>query len=258
MTAARSPMPLSVAFILSLWFIPMSQSQSLNIRTPTVESLLGCDVTLNNDNIGVLASRTTASTEGQLPRRLLTETLRLFVPGDRLFTRFLPTVQIISYITVCSSRADYNSGYSSLTALIRYTCAGPPCSRDPLTGEDGKTRTYVHLFSLFCVGDNTWNIQDDQVLRYLNFGGNYSRSHNNDIRAPTIAGDGECIVCTTDRTNLAKFPGSNYNPNTGCVGMLLDRTFWHQQYKLSVCVQLCHWHSYRPLLNSTLEMTICR
>ena len=238
MTAARSPMPF---FILSLWFIPMSYSQSLTLRTSTVENLLGCDVTLNNDNIGVLGSRTTASTEGQLSQKILTESYRYFLSGPLRPrpARLLPPVQILSYKTVCSSRVKYNSGYSSLTALIRYTCVGNSCFGNPFTaiGHETRTRTYVHLFSLFCVGDNTWHFQDDQVVRYLNFGGNFSRSHNNDISAPTIAGDGECVVCTTDQTNLAKFPGSNYNPNTGCVGMLLDSTFWYQQYKLSASTQ---------------------
>lgn len=212
-------MALSVACILSVCLIPMSLSQTPT-RATTEQSLVTCtDNIVVDDFFGPVNE---PSTDGILAQNLLDLTLELYVPGDRLYTRVKPVVQILNYEIVCKSRSRQQpSEYSSMTILVQYTCSGPPCTTNPFLAEDGITRTYTTLFSLFCIGGNTWDLQSHTAIAHLGFHAGFTRAPDNGFTNTEIAEDGMCSVCTTDSdATTAQFMPALYNPDTGCVSKL--------------------------------------
>ena len=209
-------MALSVVYIL--WLLPMSLSQfQIPSRSTTEEVLVGC-----NDNIMMddfFGTAISDSDVGIVSQNLHDITRELYRPGDELFTRFKPRVRIINHEIVCKSRSNFTHGYSSLSVLITFTCLGPPCTTNPNLANDGVTRIHTSIFSLFCVGNNTWRLQTDIKINHLGFGGAFTRTptHSNSLPNPEISEDGKCSICTTDPDDVTRFVPASYNINTGCV-----------------------------------------
>ena len=204
---------LTLAFLFSLWFIHLATAQ-FPLITSGEERLGSCTERGLVQGIGGVYPEPSL-TDGLLPLSLVEESMRMYSPGDSLYTDDSPRVRIFSYKIVCRSNSSSNDGYSSVAILAFYSCRGTACTRDQNIGSNVE-RNYTTFFSLFCDSDE-WVLQS--ALTSIGFGGGNDRSPTNSVSNPEIAEDAKCSVCTSDQNDAAKF-SSSYNRATGCVCML--------------------------------------
>lgn len=206
--------------IISVWLIPVAFLFLHFPPLPTVgEERLGNCISEDFSFLGSFAPAQ-PSTFGEIPRNLLYESMKKYIPESSLHATERPEVQILEYAVACRSISVLNNGYSSMTLLVSYSCLGPACTRSYQRANDGVRRNYVHLFSFFCAReDNTWGLQYIVASTEIGFIGDHYRRTTSSFPNPVIAEDGKCSLCASELLDAARVQHS-YNRNTGCVCML--------------------------------------
>lgn len=219
----------ALTFLFSLWLIPLAIPQ-LPLISSGEERLGNCAEVMLAMMIGAVYPEP-ATSNGQLAISLREESMRMYSPGDSLYTTYNPTVRIFSYRIVCRSISSLNTRSNSMAILALYSCRGRACTRDPNIAGDGIARNYTTLFSLFCNSNLQWRLQNS--IEPIGFTGNNDRSPTNSLSNPQIAEDGKCGVCTSDQDDAANFD-SSYNRATGCVCTYVNHNTAQYSYSTRV------------------------